>query len=130
MYCDSRLLRRAFRACGQKLLLYHRRLRGRDGHGHADDFKRVRHGGFPAAYRRDVPVRIERRVEHGLRVWGLLAFIKAADTRQNASVAIRVPHGVTPLPEEPDAEEDAVDEPAPEDPDAALRRPAEKEARR
>ena len=63
-------------------------------------------------------------------VWGLLAFIKAADTRQNASVAIRVPHGVTPLPEEPDAEEDAVDEPAPEDPDAAWRRPAEKEARR
>ena len=39
-------------------------------------------------------------------------------------------HGVTPLPEEPDAEEDAVDEPAPEDPDAAWRRPAEKEARR
>ena len=63
-------------------------------------------------------------------VWGLLAFIKAADTRQNASVAIRVPHGVTPLPEEPDAEEDVVDEPAPEDPDAAWRRPAEKEARR
>ena len=62
-------------------------------------------------------------------VWGLLAFIKAADTRQNASVAIRVPHGVTPLPEEPDAQE-AAEEPAPEDPDAAWRRPAEKEARR
>ena len=60
-------------------------------------------------------------------VWGLLAFIKAADTRQNASVAIRVPHGVTPLPEEPDAQE-AAEEPAPEDPDAARRRPAEKEA--
>jgi len=39
-------------------------------------------------------------------VWGLLAFIKAADTRQNASVAIRVPHGVTPLPEEPPMREE------------------------
>ena len=62
-------------------------------------------------------------------VWGLLAFIKAADTRQNASVAIRVPHGVTPLPEEPDAQE-AADEPAAEDPDAVWQRPAGKEARR
>ena len=61
-------------------------------------------------------------------VWGLLAFIKAADTRQNASVAIRVPHGVTPLPEEPDAQE-AADEPAAEDPDAVWQRPAGKEAR-
>ena len=60
-------------------------------------------------------------------VWGLLAFIKAADTRQNASVAIRVPHGVTPLPEEPDAQE-AAEEPAAEDPDAVWQRPAEKEA--
>ena len=60
-------------------------------------------------------------------VWGLLAFIKAADTRQNASVAIRVPHGVTPLPEEPDAQE-AAEEPAAENPDAVWQRPAEKEA--
>lgn len=60
-------------------------------------------------------------------VWGLLAFIKAADTRQNASVAIRVPHGVTPLPEEPNAQE-AVEEPAAEDPDAVWQRPAGKEA--
>ena len=60
-------------------------------------------------------------------VWGLLAFIKAADTRQNASVAIRVPHGITPLPEEPDAQE-AAEEPAAEDPDAVWQRPAEKEA--
>lgn len=60
-------------------------------------------------------------------VWGLLAFIKAADTRQNASVAIRVPHGVTPLPEEPDAQE-AAEEPAAEDPDAVWQRPAGKEA--
>ena len=60
-------------------------------------------------------------------VWCLLAFIKAADTRQNASVAIRVPHGVTPLPEEPDAQE-AAEEPAAEDPDAAWQRPAGKEA--
>lgn len=61
-------------------------------------------------------------------VWGLLAFIKAADTRQNASVAIRVPHGVTPLPEELDAQE-AAEEPAAEDPDAVWQRPAGKEAR-
>ena len=60
-------------------------------------------------------------------VWGLLAFIKAADTRQNASVAIRVLHGVTPLPEEPDAQE-AAEEPAAENPDAVWQRPAEKEA--
>ena len=60
-------------------------------------------------------------------VWGLLAFIKAADTRQNASVAIRVPHGVTPLPEEPDTQE-AAEEPAAEDPDAVWQRPAGKEA--
>ena len=60
-------------------------------------------------------------------VWVLLAFIKAADTRQNASVAIRVPHGVTPLPEEPDAQE-AAEEPAAEDPDAVWQRPAGKEA--
>lgn len=60
-------------------------------------------------------------------VWGLLAFIKAADTRQNASVAIRVPHGVTPLTEEPDAQE-AAEEPAAEDPDAVWQRPAGKEA--
>lgn len=60
-------------------------------------------------------------------VWGLLAFIKAADTRQNASVAIRVPHGVTPLPEELDAQE-AAEEPAAEDPDAVWQRPAGKEA--
>ena len=60
-------------------------------------------------------------------VWGLLAFIKAADTRQNAYVAIRVPHGVTPLPEEPDAQE-AAEEPAAEDPDAVWQRPAGKEA--
>ena len=62
-------------------------------------------------------------------VWGLLAFIKAADTRQNASVAIRVPHGVTPLPEEPDAQE-AAEEPAAEDPDAVWQRPNGKEAHR
>lgn len=60
-------------------------------------------------------------------VWGLLAFIKAADTRQNASVAIRVPHGVTPLPEEPDAQE-AAEEPAAEEPDAVWQHPAGKEA--
>lgn len=63
-------------------------------------------------------------------VWGLLAFVKAADTRQNASVAIRVPHGVTPLSEAPDEEEPDADESAPEDPDAVWQRPGGKEARR
>ena len=63
-------------------------------------------------------------------VWGLLAFIKAADTRQNASVAIRVPHGVTPLSEAPDEEEPDADESAPEDPDVVWQRPGGKEARR
>ena len=36
-------------------------------------------------------------------------------------------HGVTPLPEEPDAQE-AAEEPAAEDPDAVWQRPAGKEA--
>ncbi len=43
-------------------------------------------------------------------VWGLLAFIKAADTRQNASFAIRLPHGAQELPQEPDPEEDLPDD--------------------
>ena len=64
-----------------------------------------------------------------VRVRGPLALFYAAPTRQNASVAIRVPHGVTPLPEEPDAQE-AAEEPAAEDPDAVWQRPAGKEARR
>ena len=61
-------------------------------------------------------------------VWGLLAFIKAADTRQNASFAIRVPHGVqqTSQPEEEAAEADA---PAAED-DAVWQRDGKKEARK
>ena len=63
-------------------------------------------------------------------VWGLLAFVKAADTRQNASVAIRVPHGVTPLSEAPDEEEPDADESTPEDPDAVWQRPGGKEAHR
>lgn len=37
-----------------------------------------------------------------LCVWGLLAFIKAADTRQNASFAIRVPHGTSRQPQPPE----------------------------
>ena len=61
-------------------------------------------------------------------VWGLLAFIKAADTRQNASFAIRVPHGVkqSPQPEEEEADEDVQ---MPED-DTIWQRDGEKEARR
>ena len=43
-------------------------------------------------------------------VWGLLAFIKAADTRQNASFAIRLPHGAQELPQEQAAEDDIPDE--------------------
>ena len=42
--------------------------------------------------------------------WGLLAFVKAADTRQNASFAIRLPHGAQALPEEQAAEDDIPDE--------------------
>ena len=37
-------------------------------------------------------------------------FIKAADTRQNASFAIRLPHGAQELPQEQDAEDDIPDE--------------------
>ena len=37
-------------------------------------------------------------------------FIKAADTRQNASFAIRLPHGAQELPQEQDAEDEAEDE--------------------
>ena len=61
-------------------------------------------------------------------VWGLLAFIKAADTRQNASFAIRVPHGVkqAPQPEEEEADEDVQ---MPED-DTILQRSEKKEARK
>ena len=98
-----------------QLLLYDRRVRRGDGDGHADDPQCVRHGGFPAADRRDVPVRVERRIEYGVRVGGLLAFIKAADTRQNASFAIRLPHGAQELPQEQDAEDDIPDEADAED---------------
>ena len=61
-------------------------------------------------------------------VWGLLAFIKAADTRQNASFAIRVPHGVkeAPQPEEEEADEDVQ---MPED-DTIWQRSEKKEARK
>ena len=45
-----------------------------------------------------------------MSAWGLLAFIKAADTRQNASFAIRLPHGAQELPQEQDAEDDIPDE--------------------
>ena len=48
-------------------------------------------------------------------VWGLLAFIKAADTRQNASFAIRLPHGAQELPQEQNAEDDIPDEADAED---------------
>ena len=63
-------------------------------------------------------------------VWGLLAFVKAADTRQNASVAIRVPHGVAPLPQKPAAEEADAGTAEPEDADAVWQRPVGEEARR
>lgn len=63
-------------------------------------------------------------------VWGLLAFIKAADTRQNASFAIRVPHGVkqAPQPEDSEAEADEAIQ-MPED-DTIWQRDGKKEARK
>lgn len=82
---------------------------------------------FLPAHGRDVPVRVERRVEHGLRLGPAGLYQGSRYPGQNASVAIRVPHGVTPLPEEPDAQE-AAEEPAAEDPDAVWQRPAGKEA--
>ena len=64
-------------------------------------------------------------------VWGLLAFIKAADTRQNASVAIRVPHGVrqSPAAQENGDEQACETDAAPEEDDSAWQRPGQKEAR-
>ena len=43
-------------------------VRGGDDPRDAGDFERVRHGGHPAADRRDVPVRVERRIEHAVRL--------------------------------------------------------------
>ena len=65
---DPRVLCGALGPGGAQLLLYDRRVRRGDGDGHADDPQCVRHGGFPAADRRDVPVRVERRIEYGVRV--------------------------------------------------------------
>ena len=50
-----------------------------------------------------------------LCVWGLLAFLKAGDTRQNASIAIRLPHGKAAEPAHPfsfeaDGEEQEAEE--------------------
>ena len=59
-------------------------------------------------------------------VWALLGFIKAADTRQNASFAIRLPRGVGSLPDAPDA---SGGEPEAADDDAVWRPDGEKEAR-
>lgn len=53
---------------GAELLLYDRCVRGGDDPRDAGDFERVRHGGHPAADRRDVPVRVERRIEHAVRL--------------------------------------------------------------
>ena len=64
-----------------------------------------------------------------LCVWALLGFIKAADTRQNASFAIRLPRGVKPAADEPaDAPEEPASAPAADD-DAVWRPDGEKEAR-
>ena len=65
---DPRVLCGALGPGGAQLLLYDRRVRRGDGDGHADDPQCVRHGGLPAADRRDVPVRVERRIEYGVRV--------------------------------------------------------------
>ena len=49
---------------GAEQLLYHRRLRGNEHYDHADHPQRLRNGGPAAADRRDLPVRIQRRLEH------------------------------------------------------------------
>ena len=65
-------------------------------------------------------------------VWGLLAFIKAADTRQNASFAIRLPRGVRQIQAEQDEEElqEEENERDAADQDDVVWRPQQKEARR
>lgn len=65
-------------------------------------------------------------------VWGLLAFIKAADTRQNASFAIRLPRGVRQIQAEQDEEElqEEENERDAAEQDDVVWRPQQKEARR
>ena len=75
---------------GEVQLLYHRCLRRGRTAGLPDLPERLRRGGYSAAHRRDLPLRLQRRVGHA-GVLGLMAFLKATDTRQNASFAIRLP---------------------------------------
>lgn len=65
-------------------------------------------------------------------VWGLLAFIKAADTRQNASFAIRLPRGVRQIQAEQDEQElqEEENERDAAEQDDVVWRPQQKEARR
>jgi hypothetical protein len=53
---------------GPQQLLYHRRLRGHEHHDHPGHPQRVRHGGLPAADRRDLPLCVQRRLEHDVRL--------------------------------------------------------------
>ena len=51
---------------GPLVVLRHRRLRHRDAHARADVAQRVRRARYPAVHGRDVPVRVQGRVEHAL----------------------------------------------------------------
>ena len=74
-----------------ELLLRHRRLRRHLHDGVSDLPQRVRRGGHSPPHRRHLSLRVQRRHGHAIASWGLLAFLKATDTRQNASFAIRLP---------------------------------------
>ena len=78
------------RGSGPLVVLRHRRLRHCDAHARADVAQRVRRARHPAVHGRDVPVRVQGRVEHA-PCWMLLAYIKAADTRRGASFVVRLP---------------------------------------
>ena len=80
-----------YRPLGQgrpQQLLYHCCLRRRGDPDHPDHSERVRHDGPAPADRRDVPF-LSNGGSSMLASWGLIAFLKAADTRQNASFAVR-----------------------------------------
>ena len=60
-------------------------------HSHGPDHPQCAgYCGSAASHWRHLPLCFQRRLQHDLRL-GMLAFIKAADTRQNASFAIRLP---------------------------------------
>ena len=75
---------------GQKQLLHHRRLRRGSHSPHSDHAQRLRHRGSSPPHGVTFPF-VSNGGSSMIACWGLLAFIKAADTRQNASVAVRLP---------------------------------------